>query len=115
MAGVQRSLTVVMIADVLQLYNNNEVFMAMTMHGGNAYFHSKMTHLSDVKRVCQCISALVEPQLGGSAGFFVIQFVIILLNPTTSKELEEKEKQQKAKDMQQKERERNKFHLNYIV
>jgi len=50
MAGVRRSLTVVMMTDALRLYNQGEPFMARNKLGGKTDFRSKVAHLSEVKK-----------------------------------------------------------------
>ena len=123
-AGVRRSLTVDMIANALRLYNNNEVYMTMTMHGGNAYYRSTMAHLSDIQKSVPTHQRFSGKTTGKKRR--------VLANPVRDYfiqsdnqhlevinhalvELEEEDKKQKARDMQQKDRERSKLHLNYIV
>ena len=124
MAGIWRSLTVVMITDALQLYNKGQPFMAKKKHDGTTYFRSKMAHLLDVRKsvpMQQRFSGKTTGRkhrvLGNPVRDYFIQsnnqhFGII--NHALA-ELEDKEKKQKVKEMEQKEREQSKFHLNYIV
>jgi len=119
-----RSLTVDMIADALQLYNNNEVQMVMTIHGDKAYYRSTMAHLSDIQKsvpMHQRFSGKTTGRKRRVPGnpvrdYFLQsdnQHIEVINNELA--ELEEKDKKQKVRDMQQKDREQSKLHLNYIV
>jgi len=113
-----------MIADALRLYNNNEVNMVMSTHGGNACYRSTMAHLSDIQKsvpMHQRFSGKTTGKkrrvLGNPVRDYFIQSDnqhLEVINHALA-ELEEEDKKQKTRDMQQKDRERSKFPLNYIV
>ena len=113
-----------MIADALRLYNNNEVYMVMTMHGGNAYLCSKMAHLSDIQKSVPMHQRFSGKTTGKKRrvcanpvrDYFVQSDnqQLEAINHSLA-ELEEEDKKNKARDMQQKERERSKFPFHYIV
>jgi len=120
MAGVRRSLTVVMIKDALRLHNQGESFMEKNKLRNKTYYRSKVDNPMEV----QTISPLHQRFSGKTTG----RERRVLMNPPRDyfidstnhhfgvlnhalRELEEKEEIQKEKETEQEERERSKISL----